>query len=175
MRAFLETWRPVRGYEGLYQVSDYGDVRSFCSGKVRYMKKTKYSNGYEYLHLYRDGKSRHYRVHRLVWEAFNGSIPDGYEIDHVNGVKDDNRLANLRVVTPKENNHNPITRERHRDANRRRLAKPVLQLNKDTGEVLREWVAIADAGRELGINHRNISQCCNGNLKSTGGFRWRFK
>ena len=242
MKAFLETWRPVLGYEGIYEVSDFGDVRSLKFEKVKYMKKAKSSKGYEYLILWSKGKQKLYLVHRLVWEAFRGPIPDGYEIDHINTVRDDNRLANLRCVTPKENNHNPITRERHlesmrklaeseewcnnhlesmrklaeseqwrnnvRDANRRKakdpkwlkrnleaarkrsknpewienhreasrkaLAKPVLQLDKDTGEVIREWECARDAERELGISN-HISACCNGKKKSTGGFRWRFK
>ena len=49
-------------------------------------------------------------VHRAVWETFNGSIPDGMEIDHINTVGDDNRLENLRCVTHKDNNNNPLTR-----------------------------------------------------------------
>lgn len=51
-------------------------------------------------------------VHRLVYETFVGKIPEGMEIDHINAVRDDNRLENLRVVTHKENANNPITRKR---------------------------------------------------------------
>ena len=183
MKAFLETFKPVRGYSGLYEVSDFGDVRSLKYGKVRYLKKMKYSNGYEYLRLYRDRKSKPYRVHRLVYEAFHGTIPDGYEIDHIDGDKLNNRLGNLRVVTPKENSNNPVTRKRYLTALRRITkdpkwrevhAKPVLQLDKDTGEVIREWESANDAARELGISRGNISSCCNGKRNMTGGFRWRF-
>lgn len=49
-------------------------------------------------------------VHRIVWETFNGSISNGMEIDHINCIRDDNRLSNLRCVTHKQNNNNPITR-----------------------------------------------------------------
>ena len=52
--------------------------------------------------------------HRIVWETFNGEIPTGYEIDHINTIRDDNRLCNLRLVTRKENMHNPLT-EQHRN------------------------------------------------------------
>lgn len=49
------------------------------------------------------------RVHRIIWETFNGEIPDGMEIDHINTVRNDNRLSNLRCVSPKDNMNNPLT------------------------------------------------------------------
>lgn len=64
------------------------------------------------IHYIRKGNKRiHVSVHRLVWETFNGEIPQGYEIDHINTIKYDNRLENLRCVTPKENHNNPLTRK----------------------------------------------------------------
>ena len=51
-------------------------------------------------------------VHRLVWETFNGVIPDGYQIDHINTIRDDNRLENLRCVTRKDNMNNPLTTQK---------------------------------------------------------------
>lgn len=228
MKAILETFKDIPGYQGSYQVSDYGCVRSLdYQGKkrIKYLRNVKRLDGYECINLYRDGKPKQLFVHRLVWEAFNGQIPDGYEIDHVNTVRDDNRLVNLRCVTPKENHANPITAERIRETNRRlakdpkwleansesnqRLAKdpkwreavreackrrsqdakwleahrernrkarnkPILQLDKTTGEVIREWECSADVERELGIKQSNISSCCHGKLKSAGGFKWKF-
>ena len=243
MKAFLETFRPVRGYEGLYEVSDFGAVRSLCRDKVKYMKKAKKRDGYEISGLFKHGKHKWYYIHRMVWEAFRGPIPEGMQIDHINGVKDDNRLANLRCVTPKENQRNPVTRvrhleaikkttsseqwrnnhreamhqvandqkwleanheackrrskdpkwidahreamrkladdpkwiEKHREASREANAKPVLQLDKDTGEVIREWQCARDAARGLGISRGNISECCNGKRNTTGGYGWKFR
>lgn len=229
MKAVIETFRPVMGYEGLYEISDYGCVRSLKCGKVRYLRNKKDRYGYEGICLYSDGKQKRFRVHRLVYEAFVGEIPAGMEIDHINTVRDDNRLANLRVVTSKENNANPITAARHREstreANRRKAKdpkwresvreankrlsqdpkwieahreaakrrsqdpkwreavregtrkarnKPILQLDKQTGVVIREWECAADAWRELGIDQGNISSCCHGKLNSAGGYRWKF-
>ena len=208
MKSVIETFRPVKGYEGLYEVSNYGCVRSLKYGKVKYLKNMKQSDGYEIIILRRDGKKKMFRVHRLVYEAFNGPIPDGLQIDHINTVRDDNRLANLRVVTSKENHANPITVERKREAVKQRsqdpkwleanreavkrrsqdpkwreaqreavrkvCAKPILQLDKTTGEVIREWECARDVERELGINFRSISACCLGKLKSAGGFKWKF-
>ena len=226
----------------MYQVSNYGCVRSLKNGKVRYLKNTKNIYGYETISLCYDGNLKQFRVHRLVYEAFNGPIPDGMEIDHINTVRDDNRLVNLRCVTRKENCNNPITKEHHieagklrsqnpewhrktrdgakkrseneewrikqkegalqrskkrewrknimeaanlrskdpvwlaknREAVRKACAKPILQLDKSTGEVIREWECQRDIERELGINQRNISACCLGKRKSTGGFKWKF-
>lgn len=64
-------------------------------------------DGYNTIHA----KLKYVSVHRMVWETFVGKIPDGYEIDHINTIRDDNRLENLRCVTPKENSNNPLTRK----------------------------------------------------------------
>lgn len=198
MKAVIETFKDIPGYTGLYQVSNYGCVRSLnYQGKkrIKYLRNAKTPKGYCQICLCRDGKQKMLLVHRLVYEAFVGEIPEGYEIDHVNAIRDDNRLSNLRVVTRKGNMANPITAERNREAQReknRRLAKdakwieahldgtrkalskPVLQIDKTTSEVIREWECAADAWRELRINVSHISECCNGNRKSAGGFKWKF-
>lgn len=72
------------------------------------------SNGYSYVTV--NGKK--YLKHRLIWEAFMGKIPEGWEIDHINTVRDDNRLENLRLATSKTNKHNPITIERYKISNK---------------------------------------------------------
>lgn len=120
MKAVLETWRPVPGYEGLYDVSDLGAVRSHYGGKVRYLKCHKAENGYIQVALYKNGKGKGLLVHRIEWEAFHCPIPDGMQIDHINTIRDDNRLSNLRVVTSKENSNNSITAERMRESAKRR-------------------------------------------------------
>ena len=182
------------GYEGLYEVSDYGTVRSLNyhrEGKVKYLMNKKHQAGYKRICLCRDGKKKYFSIHRLVWEAFNGPIPEGLQIDHINTVRDDNRLVNLRCVTPKENHANPITagrkreshqrlaqdtkwREANRESTRKSRNKTVLQLDKTTGDTIKRWECARDASRELSINFSNISECCNGKRKSTGGFKWRF-
>ena len=58
-----------------------------------------------------------YYVHRLIWETFNGNIPEGYEIDHINTNRSDNRLENLRLVTHQENCNNPISIENYSKSN----------------------------------------------------------
>ena len=108
-----EEWRPVVGYEGLYEVSDRGRVRSLdrtvgtyygervMSGRV--LISSPFTSGYLRVGLCGVGRMKCRRVHRLVMESFVGEIPDGMQVNHVNGDKADNRLANLEYVTPREN------------------------------------------------------------------------
>lgn len=102
-----EEWRPVIGYEGVYEVSSLGGIRR--TGKVRNrpaktaLKVHTTDRGYEFITLYRDGAVRGFGVHTLVAAAFIGPRPDRFHVNHKNGIKTDNRLSNLEYCTPKEN------------------------------------------------------------------------
>lgn len=218
----------VRDYVGLYEVSNWGRVRSLNynhTGKVKVLKQCKNKDGYLLVDLCKDGKRKNCRVHRLVWETFVGKIPEGYELDHRDGDKTNNRLENLKCVTHEENVHNSVTfsrqleamkklvqgqewRKNVSEANRRKADdpewrrknaealkklhadpeykknlteavrkacnKPVLQIDKLTGEIIREWTCQSDVEMELGIYQGNISKCCNGKRKLAGGYIWRY-
>lgn len=115
LRREPETWRPVVGYEGLYEVSDLGHVRSVprtvvdSRGVPRRFRGAELRNvhrglpGYVSISLYRDGKRRCAWLHILVAEAFLGPRPPGMEVAHGNGNPSTNRLSNLRYATPAEN------------------------------------------------------------------------
>lgn len=114
-----EEWRPVVGYEGSYEVSNTGKVKSLNynhTGKEGVLKANRHKNGYLFAALSKCGKIKIKSIHRLVWEAFKYIIPEGMEIDHINTVRDDNRLDNLRCVTRKENHANPLSKKRHAEA-----------------------------------------------------------
>ncbi len=114
-------WRPVVGYEGLYEVSSDGEVRSLLrrvahgrhkDGQIigqRTLKIKPGKLGYKIASLCRDGLPCKAYVHRLVVESHRGAIPDGLVIDHANGDKSDNRLVNLRVVKQSQNVKNKIS------------------------------------------------------------------
>jgi len=170
----LEEWRDVVGYEGLYAVSNLGAVRSLKFGKVRYMKCYKSKNGYSLICLYKNSKKKRCSVHRLAYTAFNGTVPEGMQIDHIDGDKTNNTVGNLRAVSPKVNTNNPVTRVHHLEATRKANSKPILQINDSTGEVIREWPSAREAARALSIDYTNISACCNGKRNSAGGYRWCF-
>lgn len=110
-----EIYKDIKGWPH-YQVSNLGTIRSDKSGNWLPMKPHVDKKGYCRVNL-SSGRKCHksYAVHRLVFEAFVEKIPEGMEIDHINAVRDDNRLENLRVVTHKENANNPITRKRRSD------------------------------------------------------------
>ena len=102
-----EEWRPVKGYEGRFEVSNYGRVKSFLTmGNCRkvgaeyahLLKPKKTNRGYLRVCLRIDGKTKDFSVHRLVVDAFIG-IPDGMVVNHIDGCKTNNNLTNLEVVT----------------------------------------------------------------------------
>jgi hypothetical protein len=116
--------RNVVGYEGLYAVDKVGNIYDAVKGTLRNPWKT--PSGYLNVELVKDGIRKKFGVHRLVAEAFIGEIGKGMQIDHKNGVRDDNRACNLRIVTTKENARNPITMRRKRKAAMARAKKLTL-------------------------------------------------
>lgn len=174
-----EEWRPVVGYAGLYDASNFGRIRSLghwtnngrgnCFKKGNIFKLGKRKKGYRQVGLFKDGKCKHFYVHRLVYEAFNGTIPDGMEVNHINEIKTDNSVWNLNLMTPKENtNYGKCIQKRAT-----KESQPVLQLTPDD-ELIKEWLSISEAGRN-GFSIGNISKCCDGKRKTHKGFKWRKK
>lgn len=102
-----ETWKPVVGYEAHYEVSSDGRGRRISPAQNtfpgRLLKPHTVRHGYKRFAFAVDNTVKHCSVPRVVWEAFVGPIAPGLQINHKNGVKDDNRLSNLEVVTPSEN------------------------------------------------------------------------
>ena len=120
---YEEIWRNIEGYEGLYQVSNIGRVRSLDrydnrgrkrKGQIKKGSVNKY--GYLLIGLKKNGKQKTYGVHRLVASAFIPNPENKPHIDHMNTIRDDNRVVNLRWVTPSENNNNELTRKHFSEA-----------------------------------------------------------
>lgn len=111
----MKAWKPVVGYEGLYDVSSTGEVRSVPRPVMnkgvptkrmtggRLLALTKMRTGYIYAHLSVANKPKMVAVHRLVVEAFIGSIPPGMTVNHRDGIKSNNAVENLEIATQAEN------------------------------------------------------------------------
>lgn len=112
-----EVWKPVAGYEGLYEVSDQGRVRSFVVSRINGFREgphlmrlnTRRRDGYQTVNLVSDGQVATKKVHQLVAVAFLGKRPSGNNPDHINGIRRDNRVENLRWATQKQNSWNTTT------------------------------------------------------------------
>lgn len=126
-RDHVEEWRPAKGWEGYIEVSNMGRVRTvdrvivYSNGKKRLWKgqlrKGVYDkDGYLRVSLKFNGKSKTKPLHRLVAETFLPLIEGKNEVDHINGVRDDNRLENLRFCNPQENSTFPIAYKNRRQA-----------------------------------------------------------
>lgn len=175
-----EVWADIEGFEGLYQVSSEGRVRSLdrearhWQGGVRIVKgkemKPEMNNrGYLQINLSKEGKKRRLYVHRLVWMTFNGTIPDGLQVNHIDEDKTNNKLENLNLMTPKQNSNWGTRNERFAKAQ----SKPVVAFDKGENVVF-EFSSANDAGRN-GFNRRHLLACCRGERKTHRGYSWKYK
>ena len=163
-----EIWKDIPGYDGLYQVSNTGRVKSlarrvkrgFCCVWVDEQIMTIHnckSKGYGYyaqVTLFKNGKQRSFRIHRLVAMAFVERVPGCDQVDHINGNKLDNRADNLRWVTQSENTNNPITKSR---------SKKLVKVNCYSldGSFIKSYSSLTNASRDLGVPISSISQILN--------------
>ena len=166
-----EIWKDIEGYEGKYQISNKGRVKSlgrviyrkdsnkvarFTKDKIRKLKTDKC--GYKFINLSKNGISKNFLIHRLVAEAYIPNPDNLPEVDHIDNDKTHNYLNNLQWLT-------------NRDNNRKSKNKPILQYSLD-GEFIREWDCASDVGkRERG----GIKQCLRGKSKSAYGYIWKYK
>ena len=172
-----EIWKDIPGYEGLYQVSSLGRVKSLVrKGKKQEIILRQSENGWGYLQvrLTKNSISKTYKVHRLVAQAFIPN-PQNYRcIDHINTIRTDNRVENLRWVSHKENSANPITKERVTSAVIKRVGKIVMQYDIQ-GNLIKTWDTPAQAAKTLGICDGPIRKCCLGKESTYKGFIWKYK
>lgn len=167
----MELWRDIRGYEGIYQVSNLGRVRSLKFGRVRILHQASL-RGYKRVGLSKDGVLKTYQVHRLVAEAFIPNADNKPQVDHINGMRDDNRSCNVRWTTAQENNLNPITREKHigKLVNREDQSIMVDQYTK-SGELVKTYNSISETSK-YGFSFGCVSRCVKGERKTHKGYVW---
>lgn len=167
----MEEWKDINGYH--YQVSNTGRVRNTKNGKI--LAQTPVVRGHLHVALYKDGSRKYHYVHLLEWEAFNGPIPDGMQVNHIDENPANNNLSNLNLMTPKENSNWGTRNERgaKKRINHPGFSKWVIKLTMDD-EILHFYPSAAQAERETGILRQNIGKCCMGKRPNAGGFKWKY-
>ena len=171
----MEMWKDIQDYEGLYQISNLGNVRSIKRGIVT---GDVIKGGYRRIPLYKDGKHKRFMIHKLVAKAFVENIDNKPEIDHIDGNPLNNMATNLRWCSHRENLNNPITRQRKRIAAQGNYMTGrfgALHHNSKRVKCIETnfvYGGIAEAERITGIRH--ISNVCCGARKTAGGYHWQY-
>jgi hypothetical protein len=146
-----KNWRPVTGFPN-YAVSRTGQVWSIPRNRA--LKQTRNRRGYLHVTLYVGGRPKNYLVHRLIAAAWIGPIPDGYEVNHRNGKKNQNDVNNLEIVTPQENREHALRHgliRRGADNPRARLTEASvksIRLRAAAGETIRRLAREADVAEK---------------------------
>jgi hypothetical protein len=177
----MENWKAIEGYEGLYEISNYGRVKSLSRPVIDkngvhvrttdeiFKKPQVDTRGYYRVQLSKNNKHKTHKVHRLVAQAFIPNPENKRDVNHIDAVKTNNFVDNLGWVTNAEN-------IAHAQENKLsyRLRKPVGQYDLN-GNLLKTYES-AYATRQDGFSERNVSSCCNGyyGCKTYKKFIWKY-
>jgi histidyl-tRNA synthetase len=183
----IEQWKDIPGWEGVYQISSFGRLKSFKEAKTGRILSNINSNG-DYLSviLISQGRKQATKIHRLVAELFIPNPESKPEVNHKDTNKQNNRVDNLEWATKSENmihavGMNPEMVKGMNYYNQYVRPKSIIQLSL-TGEIIAEYPNGREASEATGVCHRNIIQVASGTeykpgkvRKQAGGFAWRFK
>lgn len=173
----VEEWKDIKDYEGLYQVSNWGRVKSLNyrkTGKSKLMKLMKNKKGYLTVVFHKNGEYKRYLVHRLVAEHFIPNPDNLPFINHKDEDKKNNKVGNLEWCNNEYNSNYGTRNYRISSTNTNgKLSKPVLQFTL-SGYLIKEWVSMAECTRN-GFQQSAVCRCCQGKRKSAYGFKWQYK
>lgn len=182
-----EIWKDVVGYEGLYEVSNLGNVRSL----FRYKKQLKWNvsnSGYATVELFRDKISKRLLVHRLVADAFLSNTHNFPIVNHKDENKLNNNVNNLEWCTQGYNLAYNNGHKRRAESSRWFYDELSIKFCKDnpaikvavvqmslSGEFIKEWASAKEAAKGLGCKSNHICECCKNKRKPFNGFKWKYK
>ena len=176
-----EIWRDIEGFEGRYQVSNMGRIKSLervdsLGRRVneRILSPGKDGKGYLFVILCKGGERKRYFIHRLCLMTFNPH-PDmeNLQVNHIDENKTNNHLSNLEWTTCKENINHGTRNDRVAEMNTNgKKSIPIVQLTIE-GKFIKAWKSSRDAERG-GFTNSSIIACCKGKLKTHKGFRWMY-
>jgi hypothetical protein len=178
-----ESWKDILGYEGLYQVSTHGEVKSLSrfNSRTERILTPVISKGYPVITLSKNNIHKIYSIHRLVAECFIPNPENKPEVNHINGIKTDCLCSNLEWCTSSENQlhafrtglQKPYKHWIGKFGASHNRSKKVSQMTKE-GVLIGTFENARHAEQLTGINHSGISDVCRGTSKTAGGFRWRY-
>ena len=189
-----EIWKDIPNYEGYYQVSNLGRIKSI-KRKVKYQNSFRNvkekikgtfigKQGYERVELSKNKINKKYNVHRIVANVFIPNPLNKETVNHINGIKTDNRVENLEWATKSENILHAYKTGLSKNSEKQRNAvklyckenkiKPIIQLDLD-GNFIKEWKSATEVMNVLNINRKSISNCIRKQSKTAGGFKWTTK
>lgn len=171
-----EIWRDIPNFEGHYQVSNLGRVKSlyFRNGQGIIPNREKIltplnSRGYLRVRLCECAVRNLFSVHRLVAETFIPNAENKPCVNHINGIKTDNRVENLEWCTYSENEQHSRYVLGKQPINKKKVNQYDLE-----GNFIKQYESIADAGKSLNKKYSLISTCCSGKIKTAYGYKWKF-
>ena len=170
----IEIWKPIVGYEGLYEVSSFGRVRSLDRYDGRAYRrgciiKPRIQSNYLSVSLCNGGKCRQQLVHRLVAKTFIPNPNNLPMINHKDENKTNNCVENLEWCDAKYNRNYGSMNEKLA----KHFSKPILQFSNNN-KLIKKWSSIREAERHTGVYNQHICACCQGKIKSAGGYIWKY-
>ena len=174
----MEKYKDIKNYEGLYQISNLGNVKSLIKRRFnadKILKDCLDGSGYKIVTLCKDKKHTTMLVHRLVANTFIGESE--LQVNHIDCDKTNNILSNLEFVTAKENIRHAIKNSRMNynfDKIAVKTRKKVIQINPLTNEIINTFISAHEASRQTSFNRGNICSTCRGNGKLVNGYNWQY-